>query len=78
MVNMIYFQVIYYTFWTYHITSGYVVLAVYTFFLASLLLERSAPDASTQPPKTFLGGIISCLGNQIVICFPIGIGCNTC
>ena len=34
------FQAIYYTFWTYQITSGYVVLAVYTFFLVSLLLER--------------------------------------
>ena len=31
----------YYTFWTYQITSGYVVLAVYVFFLISLLLERS-------------------------------------
>ncbi len=31
----------YYTYWTYQITSGYVVLAVYAFFLISLLLERS-------------------------------------
>ena len=33
-------QVIYYTYWTYRITSGYVVLAVYTFFFTSLLIER--------------------------------------
>ena len=33
-------QVVYYTYWTYRFTSGYVVLAVYTFFLASLLIER--------------------------------------
>jgi len=31
----------YYTYWTYQITTGYVVLAVYAFFLISLLLERS-------------------------------------
>ncbi|DBA85148.1 TPA: ATP-binding cassette sub- D member 4 [Trebouxia sp. C0005] len=29
----------YYTYWTYRITTGYVVLAVYAFFLKSLLLE---------------------------------------
>lgn len=34
------FQAVYYTVWTYQITSGYVILAVYTFFLVSLLLER--------------------------------------
>ncbi|KAL0041425.1 hypothetical protein WJX79_002885 [Trebouxia sp. C0005] len=33
------FQVMYYTYWTYRITTGYVVLAVYAFFLKSLLLE---------------------------------------
>ena len=34
------FQAVYYTVWTYQITSGYVILAVHTFFLVSLLLER--------------------------------------
>ncbi|DBB08479.1 TPA: ATP-binding cassette sub- D member 4, variant 2 [Trebouxia sp. C0006] len=33
------FQVMYYTYWTYQITTGYVVLAVYAFFLISLMLE---------------------------------------
>ncbi|KAL3160894.1 hypothetical protein ABBQ38_009286 [Trebouxia sp. C0009 RCD-2024] len=35
------FQVIYYTYWTYSITSGYVVLAVYSFFLASMFIESA-------------------------------------
>ncbi len=36
----------YYTYWTYQITSGYVVLAVYAFFVISLLLERSVLEVT--------------------------------
>jgi hypothetical protein len=38
----------YYTYWTYQITTGYVVLAVYAFFLISLLLERSVLELTAS------------------------------
>ena len=48
----------YYTYWTYRITTGYVVLAVYAFFLISLLLERSVlePTAGRNavPRRSFV------------------------
>ena len=43
----------YYTYWTYQITTGYVVLAVYAFFLISLMLERYVQELHCWPKSIF-------------------------
>lgn len=56
-------QVIYYTYWTYSITSGYVVLAVYSFFLASIFIERFVLSLlhCVAPPTTLSACHQSCV-----------------
>ena len=53
----------YYTYWTYRITTGYVVLAVYAFFLISLLLERSVLEP-TAGRNAFQGALSAINGHS--------------